>query len=215
MGHRKTRRRLGVIWAAGLLALTLPLTARGADKSKSTALPSLEQVAKAVVGTFDALSDHEPGDIITQTEATKALAAVQKLGWAVPDGKALLKRVPAEGEFLVEVLRTDGGRRFMRQISGYPMGYDRLDRLSLMPHGKKTVRALVRGPDGYKMIEYMTTHPGGKGLGRQLSRGKRGAGFNDPTGRIYTAEDLLDEVRQLYEEAKKARQTPARKLSTR
>ena len=74
--------------------------------------------------------------------------------------------------------------------------YDRLDRLSRLPHGQQTVRDLIRGPDGYKMIEYMTTAPGGKELGNQLSNAPQGKDFNAATGRIYTAEKLLLRLEQ-------------------
>ncbi len=114
----------------------------------------------------------------------------------LPDYKQILERVPAKDEFLAEQLRTPGGRKFMRQISRYDDAYDRLDRLSRLPHGQQTVIDLIRGPDGYKMLEYMTTTPGGEALGEQLSNAPKGKNFNRTTGRIYTAETLLKRLEQ-------------------
>ena len=57
----------------------------------------------------------------------------------LPDDKQILERVPAKDEFLAEQLRTRSGRKFMRQISRYDNAYDRLDRLSRLPHGEQTV----------------------------------------------------------------------------
>ncbi len=87
----------------------------------------------------------------------------------------------------------------MRQSGKYPLAYDRIDRLSRMIMGEKNVRALIRGPDGYKMIQYMTSTPYGRNMGQMLSQDPRGADFNSPTGRLYTADALLGRLQQSYD----------------
>jgi hypothetical protein len=42
----------------------------------------------------------------------------------------------------------------------------------------------------------MTTAKGGKELGKMLSEDPNGKGFNESTGRIYTAAMLLDRLQQ-------------------
>jgi len=87
----------------------------------------------------------------------------------------------------------------MRQISKYPGAYDRMDHLSQLPRGQRMLGDLVKGPDGYKMIEYMATAKGGQQLGKMLSETPKGHHFNRPTGRIYTAEQLLAQLKSRFE----------------
>jgi hypothetical protein len=49
------------------------------------------------------------------------------------------------------------------------------------------------------MIEYLTSAPGGKNMGKMLSHVPQGDKFNQPTGRIYTQEQLQARLRQSYE----------------
>ncbi len=93
----------------------------------------------------------------------------------------------------------------MRQSCKYPDAYDRLDRLSRMPMGHQNVDALIAGPDGYKMIQYMTSTSGGRNLGQMLSQDPRGANFNSPTGRIYTADQFLQRLTESYQAELKRR----------
>ena len=106
--------------------------------------------------------------------------------------------MPADDDFLVTNLRTPAGRKFMGRMGQYAGGYDRLERLARLPHGEQTVRDLIRGPGGDEMVKYMTQTPGGKALGRQLSNAPAGEGFNETTGRIYTAQALLGRLQRSY-----------------
>lgn len=167
------------------------------DPSDGKPIPSFAEVRRTVLEYYeDEERDYKPGDLITQTEVAPLLALLKERGLPLTDGKKILEKVPAKGEFLVDQLSTKNGRKFMRRISKYPDAYDRLDRLSRLPHGKQTVRDLIRGPGGEKMIEYMTTTEGGKELGKQLSNAPDGKNFNQPTGRIYTVALLLDRLEQ-------------------
>jgi hypothetical protein len=106
--------------------------------------------------------------------------------------------VPAGNDYLVQRLRTPRGRQFMRRIANYPGAYDRLDRLSWLPYGKQTVQDLIQKKGGEDMIKYITTAPGGNELGKMLSNAPKGANFNQPTGRIYTAALLLARLKTSY-----------------
>jgi hypothetical protein len=92
----------------------------------------------------------------------------------------------------------------MRRIAKYPEAFDRLDRLSRLPHGKQTIRDLIKGPGGDKMIQYLTTTPGGKETGKMLSEAPKGAKFNASTGRIYTVDLLLQHVKKSLAATQKA-----------
>jgi hypothetical protein len=185
-----------------LLSATLVLlagsvgTIAGAPRAVVQPIPSLSELRQAVLRYFRAQRDYRPGDLITRDKVEPLLAQLRRTMLPLPDAKQILEKVTAKDDFLAEQFRTPDGRKFMRQISRYNDAYDRLDRLSRLPHGKQTIIDLIRGPDGYKMIEYMTTAPGGKVLGDQLSNAPKGKNFNDTTGRIYTAEMLLRRLEQ-------------------
>jgi len=180
------------------LLLGLVVTAAGATEGRTEdkPIPPFSEIRQTVLGYFEDQSDYRSGDLITREEVEPLLVRLQRKGLPLPDKKEILDGVPVKDEFLSEQLSTPAGRKFMRRISRYPDAYDRLDRLSRLPRGERTVRDLIRGPGGYKMIEYMTTAAGGKELGKMLSNAPKGKKFNAPTGRIYTADLLLDRLKQ-------------------
>jgi hypothetical protein len=163
------------------------------------ALPSFDQVQKLVDRQLATLSDYQPGDIVSQQQVEPIFEQLKQLGWVVRDRAEIMKLVPGDSDFIVRELRSAEGRTFMRQSGKYPLAYDRIDRLSRMIMGEKNVRALIRGPDGYKMIQYMTSTPYGRNMGQMLSQDPRGADFNSPTGRLYTADALLSRLQQSYD----------------
>ena len=162
--------------------------------------PSFQQVETSVKQYFEKLPGFNVKGIITVAQVSPVFAQIEQAGWKISrkDRKALLERVLPDNSFMAKQLGTKGGKKFAAQIYNYPMGFDRLDRISRMPQGKDTVRRLIRGPDGYKMIQYMTTTPGGKNMGRMMSNSPKGKNFNKPTGRIYTVKMLLRELKKIY-----------------
>ena len=179
---------VAVIWA-------LPLYG-GAPAAKTIPFATIEQ---AVRRQFAAQDGRHAKDVIVRSEAEAALRQVEKAGWKVPHREEILRKVHDDQDFLVQNLRTPAGMTFMRQISGYRLCYDRLDRLSDLPRGQQMVLDLIRGPDGYKMVEYLTSEPGGREMGRMLNGAVNGAGFNNPTGRIYTVDTLVAELKRVYD----------------
>jgi hypothetical protein len=145
----------------------------------------------AVERYFDSLPDYQPGDLVTRSQVAKALAKVAEAGTKVPDAQRILSATLADSSFLAKELSTPAGRKFMRKVARHPGAFSRLDRLSTIPRGQTLVRDLVRGADGDKFIEYLTTTRGGRKLGSTLAGARQGADLNEPTGRIYTAEDLM------------------------
>jgi hypothetical protein len=121
------------------------------------------------------------------------------LGWKVPNPDQLLGKTLPDQSWLVVNLRTPAGTKFMRQIAGYPGGYDCTDRLANIAGGRDTVAALIRGPGGEKMIQYLTTSRYGKNMGRELTLVPGGADFTQPTGKLYTESALLSELARLYD----------------
>lgn len=165
-------------------------------------IPEWRQIELAVWRQFEALADYQPGQIITRGDA-EPIFKHKLMGWLGADRTAILNQLPEDDDFLVRQLRTRPGRKFGSQVAAYAHAYDRLDRLSRLPRGRRIVEDLIKSPGGYKLIEYMTTSPGGAELGRMLSKAPKGKDFNGPTGRIYTVEMLLARLKQSHTKAKK------------
>lgn len=196
MFHR--RRNAQKTTAAVLLAALLPALSVTTRAYCGESLPAFDQVQKVVLDYFQQLPDYQPGSILTRSDAQGALDRLKQTGWTVADREAILSAMPTADEFLVQQLRTPAGRKFATRIAAFPEGYDRLERLSRLPNGKTTVRDLIRAKGGYELIQYMTTSRGGTELGKMLSQDPHGARFNQPTGRIYTANMFLARLAQSY-----------------
>lgn len=163
----------------------------------SAAAPSAPRtggdVKMIVTEYFAGVKGYAPGDLITRNQVRDVLDRVEKHHGKLADRAKFERRTLADDSFLAGQLRTANGKKFMRQIAAMPLGFDQLDRLAQLPQGHSTVERLVRGPDGYKLLDYMSKAPGGKDMAKMLS--KDGAGdFNKPTGKIYTAEQLVKEL---------------------
>jgi hypothetical protein len=181
-----------------VLAICFVLWAGGIEAASPRKLPQLDDVMAYVDRHFANTTDYRPGDIISTSNVMPLLEGLDRIGWKVPNGKSLMKRVSSDNDYVVKQLRTDPGRKFMQQICNLPLGYDRLFHLSRIPLGRQQVHKLIRTKDGYKMIEYMTTTQMGKNFGKQLSNSPRGTDFNKPTGDIYTAVALKAELEKSY-----------------
>jgi hypothetical protein len=183
-------------WAVILLFAAAVAAEPAADRGKAKPIPSSSELRQAVLRYFQvhAPKDYQDGDLLTREDVEPLLSQLQKQGFPSPDAKRILESVPSASEFLPKQFATPAGREFMRKIAKYPGAYDRVDRLSRMARGRQIIQELIRGPGGEKMIQYMTTAPGGKELGKMLGNDPMGGNFNQPTGRIYTADQLLDRL---------------------
>jgi hypothetical protein len=186
---------------AALLSFFLACLASVAPAADRAALPQFETAAKLVGMYFERQPGYQKGDIITREQASEVFRYLKKLNWDVRDQRQILEQVYSEKDFLPKTLRAKSGAGFMRQVAKLPQGYDRVDRLSQLPRGKQTVVDLTKEKDGYKMIEYMADSKGGKNMGKMLSNVPRGADFNQPTGKIYTADHLIKRLQESYDKA--------------
>lgn len=179
--------------SAPVLAALVSLAATCLVSAGEPALPDMKTVARVV---HQQLATDDPEwrstDLITREQAQRAFRGLEKLGWKVADRRAILERLLPTSDELVEKLTTSSqGRKFMRQIAVLPQGYDRVDRLRRIPRGERYLDDLIKGPGGDELIQYFTESRGGEELGRMLGEVPGGADFNDPTGRIYTEQQLL------------------------
>lgn len=196
---------LALLLAAPLAAATQKEFNRGKIQGGTTKYfpPPFSRINKLVHDYFTKLDGFDEKGIITASQVEPLFPLIERAGWKIPrdQREAILAKVLPDDDFMAKQLGTAAGKKFAAQIHKYPDGFDRLDRLSRMPQGQDTVSRLIVGPDGYKMIQYMTTAQGGKNMGRMLSDSPKGGRFNKPTGRIYTVNMLLLELKGLYYEA--------------
>ncbi len=182
--------------AIHFVAVVAVAAPKAASKPKTLEFTEIQQIVER---HFAAIPDYQPGDLITKQAVGGVFRQLDLYGWKVADQKAILGQVVDEGNFVARQLRSNRGKQFMRQITRYPGGFDRLDRIAAMPQGRKNVAQLVKLPDGYKMIEAMTTTQRGQILGRRLSNAPKGKNFNKPTGKIYTADALISRLKVSFE----------------
>jgi hypothetical protein len=163
--------------------------------------PNFTQVAQAVADSLRGSSDYQKGDLITQRQVRAALANVVAIGWDVPDRDRLIDRALAESSFLVRELSAPAGRKFMRKLAQHPGTFSRLDRLTTIEDGQATIHSLIQQKGGDDLITYLATTSGGKNLGKMMASTKGGVDLNKPTGRIYTEDDFITAIRQVYDRA--------------
>jgi hypothetical protein len=155
---------------------------------------AFERVRTAVADAFAREKGYEPGDFVTRKQVERVLDRLDKThpgSLKREDRDRLVKSTVDDRSFLAEQLGTAQAKPFMREVAKLPGGFDLLDRMSQMSHGRSTVTRLVRGPDGYKLLKYMTEEKGGAELEKMLAKDPGNADFGKPTGKIYTAEQLL------------------------
>jgi hypothetical protein len=179
---------------AGLLCRSA--TVLGNEPAK---LPKWAAIELVVRKHFADQKGFESNDMITRSLSEPVFKKLAAAGWTVPDQAKILPRLPADSDFVVQQLSSTAGKEFMRSISSYADGYDRLDKLSKLPDGKSSIRTLVKGPGGYKLLQLMTSETGRPQIADLLSHSPKGRTFDEPTGKLYTVDALLERLEQSYQ----------------
>lgn len=192
-------------WARVVLAATFLLCIPARSVSAESKLPDWQKVREAAEKHFGKQRDRQPRDIISRSDVSGVLLEIEKTGWQVPDQNSLLDQVLGDQHVLVATLRSPKGRRFMSQISGRTGMYDRLDRVSEAAGGAQLIRDIVKLPDGEKyakpksgggvpdLVDLLPKNASGKT--------RRIPDYDKPTGRLYTVDDLLNRLNQIYVQA--------------
>jgi hypothetical protein len=166
-------------------------TAVPTEAAPQSAQPDFNFVVQTLKDHFGSLPDYQPSDLLTQSQVADALKKLQQAGWKISAAESLVKLAVADESFLAKEFSTSAGRTFMRKISRHPGAYSQVDRLSSISRGQKILRDLIRQRGGDEFVEYLTTTKGGRNLGDMLAGAQQGVDLNKPTGRIYTANDLV------------------------
>jgi hypothetical protein len=176
------------------------LTAGGTMATPPAPPLEFDAVRSAVEQYFHSLEGYQAGDLIARSHIRGALEMVSNAGWQVPEADSIAQLGLADSSFLVVRLSTPSGRRFMRRVADDQGAYARLDRLSSISGGQALVNDLIRRKGGDEFVRYLATKHG-RQLGAQASATRQGVDLNRPTGRIYTADDLIAALRQMWDRA--------------
>jgi hypothetical protein len=178
--------------------VVLALLLATSSVASAAAPPSFETIVRSLTEYFKSLPDYQRGDLMCQQQVSAALNAVTKAGWDVPDAQKITDLALPDNSFLVGEFATPDGKRFMRRISKTPGTYSRLDRLSQLSQGQQVVSQLIGDTGGDVFMTYLATTNSGRNLGQMMAGTPKGTDLNLPTGRIYTADDLLAVLKKAY-----------------
>jgi hypothetical protein len=186
-------------------------TGESRKDSPNTRLPSFKRVEHVVAAQLGKTSGYERNDLLSKRDVQPLFRQLANIGWKVSDQQAILQQVLHDDHPLVQELRTPEGRKFMRRVSGQASIYDRLDRLSQDERGRESLRTLIRLPND-KLFGHATANSQVSNMSdlvQLIDRGnanRRGTkDLDKPTGRIYTADDLLERLRQSHQAAEAGR----------
>jgi hypothetical protein len=176
-----------------------------ADEVQQVILPPFTAVRQTVEAHFASQRDRQPRDIISLSEVDQALRAVNKLGWEIEDQTEILSKTLPDSHVLVQTFRSPAGRKFMNQISGRPLMYDRFDRISKESGGPRLIQDIVKLPDGER---YAKPKSGGgvpdlldllpkkaSGTTRRIEN------YHKATGNLYTVEELIARLQISHQKA--------------
>jgi hypothetical protein len=184
-----------------LLAVIGLMTAATLHAAPPAKLPDFDTVASEVQRYFQSQPDYQSGDLIRRSQIEAVLKNVAAAGWKVNNPKQIMELGLPDNSFLVRELSTPAGKKFMRKVATRTGGYSHLDRLSTIPRGERTIRDLIRDPNGDDLITYLATTTGGRNMGKMMGGVRGGVDLNKPTGRIYTANDLVAVLKKLHVES--------------
>ena len=166
-------------------------------------IPVFSHVTATIQTHFAETRGWQPGDLISRADVKPIFNQLQQLGWTVSDKDKILSEMLGSSDFLVRTLRSRRGARFMQQVSGYKLIYDRLDRISAEPGGQRMIQDLIKLPDGAK---YAKQNPGRgiPGMTEFLPKKRSGKSrkltdYRRPTDKIYTQKQLIQRLQQSYQ----------------
>jgi hypothetical protein len=185
------------------LAVVCLLATRTVPAAPPQKLPDFDVVASIVHRYFAAQPDFQNSDLLRRSQVEAVLKNVAAAGWNLDNSQQVVELALPDSSFLVRELSSPTGKKFMRKVAVKPGGYSHLDRLSTIPRGERIVRDLIRDPNGDTLITYLATTKGGHNLGKMMGGVRNGVNLNKPTGRIYTANELLAVLKKLHDESTK------------
>lgn len=181
--------RFGVV--AALCATPFSADYAAAAKPKPLDRAAIE---KLVATHLKNNPDYKAGDLITQRDVEPIFNELIEQGRPPADNESLYDAFLPDRDYLALSLRTPEGLKFMRAVAKLPQAYDRLERLSWSATGRKMLAELIAAPDGPRMFEQILSPEGMAKIEETLKSDPRGGNFQLPTGKIHTADELLERL---------------------
>lgn len=200
MTHCQPVRRSRLPLALLVLTIGIPVPLPGAEPTK---LPAFGNIRRAVEEHLAELRKRQAADILTRSDIQPLFSKFKQLGWVVSEEQELSSRLLSDADPLVRLLREPSGVKLLSQLSNEPLVYDRLDRLMREPGGNRMLTDLVKLPDAARYVRAQRPRAV-PGLVDFLPKGASGKtrqvpNYDQPTGKIYTVSQLLEELEHSYE----------------
>ena len=198
------RRRFGsrvfvvVMALAGAVPALQPIQAEETAPSKSP--PPLTRKAIEELVSRNLRNDplYMAGDAICQSDVEPIFNELLERGYRSPDTEGLYDSFLSANDKFIKALRTPEGRMFMRSVAKLPGAYDRLERLSWSNTGRALLAEMIASADGKKAVEHILSDEGAQLVEGLLAQDPRGQDFRLPTGKVHTANELIDHLCAIY-----------------
>lgn len=138
------------------------------------------------------------GDAICQSDVEPIFNELIERGYRSADHEGLYDSFLSANDKFIKALRTPEGRMFMRSVAKLPGAYDRLERLSWSNTGRALLAEMIASADGKKAVEHILSEEGAKLVEGLLANDPRGQDFQLPTGKVHTANELIDHLCEIY-----------------
>jgi hypothetical protein len=181
---------MGMILTA--LTLAAPTETRAAEGL------TFSQIRGIVEKNLKANPRYRDGDLIVRCDVEPIFNELIGLGFMPADTEELYDGFLPDMAPLIQVLRTEGGRKFMLLIRAIDGAYDRLERLSWLPGGSVALGQLINSEDGVEQLRMLTTSAGAAAIRKQFPDDQRAQNFDRPTGHIHTADALLKHLEKAH-----------------
>jgi hypothetical protein len=195
-------RRLTFVVAALFTIYSPSLAAEPSSPDSPKPQPLTRKAVEALVTKHLRVNPlYMPGDLISQTDVEPIFNELIERGYRSPDMEGLYDSFLPDRDHFVKSMRTPEGRMFMRSIARLSGAYDRLERLSWSETGRSLLAELLASKDGKKAFEHMLTEEGAKVVETILAKDPRGRNFQLPTGKVHTANELIDHLSEMFGDA--------------
>ncbi len=169
------------------------------SKRLEAELPEWMDVDRLLRDYFQHLPGHQTNDLLSRKDVEPLFGLLEDLEWQVRDRQEILGQVLSDSDWMVRTLRSRDGLKFMRSLAAIADGYDRFDRMRQLPEGKRQITALMKEPGGPVWFEFLGSSPLGKQTAELVSRAPQNRKFDQPTHRLYTAQDVYQQFRKRYQ----------------
>jgi len=195
---QRTRRVVPCGLALAAIAVTPLIAPLLAAEQSPSKVPSWNDVQKVIDAHVSSWRDGKPADLITRSDVAPLLKSLGKIGFHVAEIEEGVNFYLADNHPLVERLRTERGKKFMRAFGHLPDAYDRLARLCAFEEGRRLADEIIGGTNPDLTILWLCTAEAAAEIESRWPQEPFCQNFNVPSGRIYTRADLREHLRTMH-----------------